>query len=109
MIRFDRRIRVERKSRDKDADGNVLQVWEPLAALWANVRETPGRETLEAGRVASVHTATVWVRSGPISRGITGGDRLIYRDLAWDILGANPSGADGRIIELILQTDGRQP
>lgn len=106
MIRFDRRVVFDRRVGVRDADGNVQQLWQPLCALWANVRETPGREAVNAGRVAANHTATIWLRSGALARGITPGDRAVYRGIAWDILGANPTGADGRIIELLVETDG---
>ena len=106
MIRFDRRVKFERRAGIWDADGNQQQSWQPVGSLWANVRETPGREAVEAGRVASKHTATVWLRMGPMAQGIAGGDRMIFRGIAWDILGANPSGPDGRIIELLVETDG---
>ena len=109
MIRFDRRVSFDRRVGSKDADGNVQQRWQPLCALWANVRETPGREAVEAGRVTASHTATIWLRAGALARGITAGDRAVYRGLAWDILGVHPSGADGRIIELLVETEGRAP
>ncbi len=109
MIRFDRRVSFDRRVGSKDADGNVQQRWQPLCALWANVRETPGREVVQAGRVTAQHTATIWLRAGPLARSITAGDRAVYRGIAWDILGASPAGADGRIIELLVETEGRSP
>lgn len=109
MIRFDRRVSFDRRVGSKDADGNVLQCWQPFCALWANVRETPGREAVAAGRVTASHTATIWLRAGPLARNITAGDRAVYRGIAWDIIAANPAGADGRIIELLVETEGRAP
>lgn len=109
MIRFDSRITIERRSGAKDADGNVRQSWDAVASLWANVRETPGREVLEAGRVSGKHSATVWLRSGPTARSVTPADRVIFRGVAWDVLGAHPSGQERRVVELLIETDGRPP
>lgn len=105
MARFDKRIKVQRQSRDLDEGGNELQTWSDLKQLWASVRETPGREAIVAGRVTSSHTATVWLRTGPTANGLTAQDRVIYRGQVWDILNAHPGEGAG-IIELLIETDG---
>lgn len=106
MARFDKRVKVQRQAEDLDQYGNVLQTWSDLKALWASVRETPGREAVVAGRVSSSHTATVWLRTGPTAKAITAQDRIIYRGQVWDILNAHPGEGVG-IIELLIETDGR--
>ena len=87
------RIAVQRQVPGDDGHGNVVTGWADLVIddkplkLWANVRETPGKERVEAGRLEASRTATIRVRASSLSRQITEADRVIVRGQVWNIRG----------------------
>lgn len=108
MIRLDKRVLFERQAEREDPNGNIKQEWGRLIDLAANVRETPGREAIAAGRLGATNTATVWIRRGDIAASITVRDRMIHRGIVWAIRSAIPSDKGDRIIELTVETEGER-
>ena len=106
------RIAVERNTTGDDGYGNQVVGWAALEVngkplqLWANVRETPGKERVEAGRLEASRTATIRVRSSSLSRQISEADRVTVRGQIWNIRGI-AALTDGRdMLEMICETGG---
>jgi head-tail adaptor len=92
-----------------DAYGNPIGEWAEIASVSANLRETPGRESVKAGRLESSRTGTLRVRASTIARGIKPADRVHVRGALWNIL-SGPVQVDnaGMIIEFLIETGGSQ-
>lgn len=104
------RVEVQRESDTGalDAYGNPAgQSWGTLGTFWGDLRETPGRERIAAGRLEAPATATLRLRRSPESLGITAADRVLARGQVWAITGA-PVDPDGRRaeVELTLERGG---
>lgn len=85
--KLDTRITIQRQTTGDDGYGNVTTGWADLPGgkLWANMRETPGKEVVAAGRLEASRTATILVRASSLSRTITPADRVIARGQVWNI------------------------
>lgn len=81
--------------------------WSPLVTLWADLRETTGRERIAAGRLEAPATGTLRLRGGAQARGITAADRVVIRGAVWAIVSA-PIAVDrqGREIEMTIERGG---
>lgn len=91
-----------------DAYGNAqAPAWAPLVTLWADLRETPGRERIAAGRIEAPATATLRLRASGQARAIGAADRVTVRGAIWAITGAgiDPEGR-GRLLEFPLERGG---
>lgn len=56
---FNQRISLEAPDPVEDALGQTATTWQPVATVWAAVRETPGREFLRGDYQAEERTAFV--------------------------------------------------
>ena len=99
------RIQIQSATSGDDGYGNVITGWADLPGgrLWANVRETPGKEMLSAGRLESSRTATIRVRASSLSRSISAADRVIARGLAWNIRSVSAVGDGRELLELLCE------
>tara|TARA_Y100000310_G_scaffold325782_1_gene389813 strand:+ start:284 stop:613 length:330 start_codon:yes stop_codon:yes gene_type:complete len=96
------RITVERQTTTEDEFGNTVGGWSALLTLWADVRETPGKERIAAGRLEASRTATIRVRKSAQSDGITAADRIVYRGATWNITSAPVEVSNrGAMLELL--------
>lgn len=107
--RFSDRILVQRQSGgDLDAYGNAsAPSWDALSGggeFWGDLRETPGRERVAAGRIEAPATATLRLRRSPASLAIEAGDRVLARGATWAIV-SSPIDPDGTrtMIEVTLE------
>ena len=82
---LDQRVKFQRARRGRDGFSTVVLDWADLGTLWANVRETPGRETVIAGRVEASRTATIRVYASSLSRAVTEMDRVVWNGFLWNI------------------------
>ena len=89
-----------------DEFGNVDATFDDLFTVWADVRETTGKERLAAGRLEASRTATIRVRSTAMTKTISASDRLLARGAAWNILSAIAVGRDNAMIEFLCETGG---
>lgn len=96
------RITVQRPTTGDDGFGNVTTGWADLCTLWANIRETPGKEAVAAGRIEASRTATIWVRDSSVSRDITAADRVVYAGQVWNIRGVGRA-IDRTMRELLVE------
>lgn len=104
------RITLEREASTGalDAYGNPAGLdWATLATVWGDLRETPGREALAAGRLEGLAMATLRLRASDVSWAITSADRVRARGHIWAIKGppiqATPKGD---VLEVILERGG---
>ena len=79
------RVTIQRATTADDGFGNVTNGWTDHLTVWANIRETPGKEAVAAGRLEASRTATIRVRASSVSRGITAADRVQARGQVWNI------------------------
>lgn len=97
------RIVVQRATTGDDGYGNVITGWAYLLTVWANVRETPGKETVAAGRLEASRTATIRIRASSDAKAITPADRVLARGQIWNIRSI-AAVDDGRsLLELLCE------
>lgn len=97
------RITIERQATVEDEFGNTRADWSPLMSLWADMRETTGKERVEAGRVEASRTATIRVRKSGQSSIITEGDRIIARGEAWNIRSIAQADRMGKMLDMLCE------
>lgn len=75
--------------------------------LWADLRETPGREKLIAGRLEDKVTGTLRVRAGAKARSILASDTVSVRGATWSIT-AGPAQVSrkGEVLEFLIERGG---
>ncbi|MDF3383360.1 MULTISPECIES: head-tail adaptor protein [unclassified Sulfitobacter] len=104
--RLRHRADFSRRNEDaRDAMGNPAPAtWAPLLTVWANFRETLGREALAAGRMEGSRTGTLRLRNSAAARGITAADRVTLLDATWEVV-SPPAHVDeaGAWLELRLE------
>ena len=100
------RVTIQRATTADDGFGNVTNGWGDLLTVWANVRETPGKEIVAAGRIEASRTATIRVRASSQSRGVTAADRIIARGQDWNIRSVAAVGDGRELIEFLCEAVG---
>lgn len=108
---FRDRVTIERQADGGtlDAYGNpTAALWVELVTLWGDLRETPGREDLAAGRVEARASATLRLRYNGASVSISPADRVRARGQVWAILGEpiDPDGGRRERLEFRLEKGG---
>lgn len=101
--RLRERITVQRLVTGSDGYGNERTGWADLLSCWADVRETLGKERVEAGRVEAANTATIRIRASTASRGITAADKIIARGQPWNIRSIVPVGNDNAMLDILCE------
>lgn len=97
------RIRVERHAGAADAYGNVAGAWATVFEVWADMRETGGRERLRSDRLVAEATATIRVRATTSTRRIVETDRIVARGSVWEIRAIMPVENDRRWLEMLVE------
>lgn len=104
------RITFQRLTEGDDGYGNVVTGWANMErsagvplTVWADVRETPGKERVDAGRVEASRTATIRIRASSEVAGLTEADRVMARGEAWNIRGIAPVGNDRAMLDLLVE------
>ena len=97
------RITIQRAATADDGYGNTVVGWADLLTVWADVRETTGKEAVAAGRVESSRTATVRIRASSDSRAITEADRAVIRGRVWNIRSVAEVGNDRAMLDLLCE------
>lgn len=104
------RITFQRLTHGDDGYGNAVTGWADIArpsggalTVWADMRETPGKERVEAGRVEASRTATIRIRASSEVAGVTEADRVMARGEAWNIRGIAPVGNDRAMLDLLVE------
>lgn len=101
------RVTFQRQSTEADAYGNVSGDFAAITGgtVWADIRETTGKEAIASGAVESTRTATIRVRYSSITAAITAADRVQARGSVWNIR-SGPVGVDrsNRVLEFLCET-----
>jgi len=95
LVRFDR---IDRTNRD--ALNAIVPMWAPLGTSWAGRTDISDAEKTAAGNRHSVLMARFVVKSNPITRALTGTDRLVEilpsGNRIWQIAGVKNAGTGRR-------------
>jgi SPP1 family predicted phage head-tail adaptor len=97
------RAAFSRLTGSEDDYGNAVEAWADLFTVWADVRETLGKEKVAAGAIEAANTATVRIRSSTQSRGITTADRVTFRGALWNIRSIIAVSNNGAMLELLCE------
>lgn len=97
------RVTFQRATRGDDGYGNVVVGWADHLTVWADVRETTGKERVDAGRIEASATATVRVRASGATRALTAADRMAARGETWNIRSIVPVGSDRSMLDLLVE------
>lgn len=101
--RLNERVTFQRAVVGDDGYGNAITSWTDHLTVWADVRETLGKERVDAGRIEASATATVRIRSSAASRGLTAADRMVARGATWNIRSVVPVGNDRAMLDLLCE------
>jgi SPP1 family predicted phage head-tail adaptor len=101
--RLRHRVTFNRQATEADEYGNVTGAFEPLFTVWGNVRETTGKERVEAGSVENVRTATIRIRGSAQARGLTEADQAVARGETWNIRGIAEADDKGAMLDLLVE------
>lgn len=93
---------------EKEADkyGGVVEAFEPLFSVWGNVRETTGKERVEAGSVEGHRTATIRVRKSSETNGLTGKDMAVCRGETWNLAPPSNVGDNDQYLDILATAGG---
>jgi head-tail adaptor len=86
-----------------DDYGNVYSGWSALGSRSSDMRETKGKEKIEAGALSDVASATMRCRSDNFTRGITSADRVQIRGTIWAIKNVTQVDAKNTVIEFLIE------
>lgn len=104
-------VQFQRKVNDgqRDGMGNLSGEWEDLFQARGWLRETRGKERIEAGRLEASATSTLRVKVSPTGPAwqVSAEDRVSARGYYWSIVSApiDPEGR-GTMIEFTLERGG---
>ena len=96
--RMDRRITIQRKTVTRDANGSEVPTWADWKTVWASKADSGSREFRSAGALFAETTTLFGIR---YLAGLTGQDRIVYRGVNYDIVGA-PAEVK-RLEEMLIQ------
>ena len=104
------RITFQRLTEGTDIYGNVHEDWADIETapgapltVWADIRETLGKERVDAGLVEASNTATIRIRASNATRALTAADRVMARGVAWNIRSVVPVGNNGAMLDLLCE------
>ena len=94
---LDRRVSVQQRGSNVDANGQQSMVWTELFSSWANIAPMGGTEMLAAQAINAESTHNVVMRWRP---NVTAGMRLVYQGRVFNILNINDQNMAHQILEL---------
>lgn len=104
--RLDQRITFQRKTQTPDGEGGQTITWNDLVSCWAAVdgEKASGERYVENG-IRSVADSTFWIRADVMTRyGITLTDRILWRNVPYNISDMPDQQLRGRLIAVIART-----
>jgi SPP1 family predicted phage head-tail adaptor len=101
--KFRERVTFQRQGVGDDGYGNVTTPWTDHLTVWADVLEGLGRERVAAGRLESPKTATIRIRQSTEAATLTEADRVMARDVAWNIRSIVRVGRKNDVLELLCE------
>lgn len=106
--RLRHRVQFQRLGEGTDRYGQTSTDFSDLGdKIYANVRETTGKERIVAGSVENARTATIRVRKSPFTDGVDEADQVIARGETWRISGiANVDDRD-KFLDMLCEAVGK--
>lgn len=102
--KLNNRIKFSRAVAGDDGYGNtVISPYVEFLTVWANVRETTGKERVAGGSIENNRTATIRLRSSSQSRAVKQSDQVLARGETWDILGIANADDKGEMLDILVQ------
>ena len=97
---MNKRIRIERASREQDAAGYGPKTWEPVLETWAKVTRESGSELRQREADYSLENLRLLLRTPAqaIDRKMT----VVYRDRRYEIDYLNDYGDRGEYLEMLV-------
>ena len=104
---LDRRVQLERRHEQIDDSGQAVEVWLPLATVWARVEPLGGREGFGQQQFVATGDLRFTIRW----RGdVTPLHRVVHEDVAYDVVSVAEVGRrEALLIVARGRTDGREP
>jgi len=99
------RVTFQRATAGDDGYGNTITGWADHLTVWANIRETLGKERVEAGRIEAANTATVRIRASSDSRALMAEDRVTMRGETWNIRSIVQVGNDRAMLDILCERE----
>lgn len=97
------RVTFQRVTTGDDGYGNVVTGWVDHLTVWADMRETTGKERVDAGRVEDSNTATLRIRASAASRALTAADRVTARGETWNIRSIVETSNKRRMLDVLIE------
>ena len=93
---MNRLIEIQSRAVVRDSFGGELVTWQTTATVWADTKVTGTSENFknDANRRIPLRNATFTIH---FIDGVREDYRVVYRDLAWDILGINSNRTAAQI------------
>lgn len=97
--RLNHRITIEQRGAGKDAWGQPVETWEPVAELWASVIYLSGLSAIKAGADVSISKVSIRIRH---RAGLNAGMRVLHDGKVFDIQAVLPDSAR-QFVDLVCE------
>lgn len=93
-------VQIQRRADGEDALGQPLQTWTTIAAVWADVRQMNGMQSIKADAEVSTVKASIRIRW---REGVTEAMRVLANGQAYDIQAVLPDLARREYLDLVCE------
>lgn len=101
---FDKRAEFMRRSPQAAVAGNVRGGYDTLCRRWVRFRPLTGRREVEAGQLADIGDARIWVRPDATTRSIAVGDRVMIDGRDYAVVHVPPAQRSAGAIEIVVSS-----
>jgi SPP1 family predicted phage head-tail adaptor len=102
--RLNRRVCIERRTRERDAAGQLRDDWIPIGRpVWASIAHKSGLETIKADAETSIVQASIQIR---YRTDVTAGMRVVHGSLIYSISAVLPDEERREAIYLVCTLGG---
>ncbi|MEL7282112.1 MAG: phage head closure protein [Pseudomonadota bacterium] len=98
------RVTFKRRTLTDDGYGNLVGTFADHLTVWADVRETPGKERVAAGVIENTRTATIRIRKSPEADGLLVTDQVQARGVIWNVRGIANADRKSEMLDLLVET-----
>ena len=93
-------VTIQQRSAGQDEVGQPVDTWTELAAVWADIRHLGGLETIKAGALTSIVSASIRMR---YRDDLTSGMRVVYGPTTYEIESVLPDLARKQHVDLVCK------